>query len=266
MKRCPRCTRSLPLTLEFWRKRSPPQSHLWRPYCRVCDRPPKKGPRPSLIVDGMKACKMCKEIFPATFEFFDKHKQGSIYLRSYCRACNTKRHALWVQSNRAKVRAAAKKSYRKHRQERIARELTRDRKLRADPVLGPARRAAYAAMAQKRRENPEYVKRIRAWDRQYAKTDAGRARYDRRRARKADAPGQFTRSEFREIARRQDYLCFWCGTNIAERSVADHYIPLSRGGTNYPSNIVASCASCNSKKHNKLPQEFKPEVATKSHP
>lgn len=39
--------------------------------------------------------------------------------------------------------------------------------------------------------------------------------------------------------------CHWCGRTA---DTADHLIPLSRGGTNDPENVVPACRSCNSRK------------------
>jgi 5-methylcytosine-specific restriction endonuclease McrA len=36
----------------------------------------------------------------------------------------------------------------------------------------------------------------------------------------------------------------------------DHKTPLSRGGSNWPSNIVCACAECNMKKNAKTAEEF----------
>jgi 5-methylcytosine-specific restriction endonuclease McrA len=33
----------------------------------------------------------------------------------------------------------------------------------------------------------------------------------------------------------------------------DHVIPLSRGGSNWPTNLVCACGQCNSRKCDKLP-------------
>lgn len=257
VKHCPRCKQTKPLTLEFWRHRSE-KRHLWRPYCFVCDRPPKKGPRPSLIVDDKKHCRECKQWFQATVANFGLNiTDGIKYLRPYCKSCQTIRQARYVSENRSKIRAHAKRSYDKHREQRVQREIARDQRERADPILGPIRRAKFNAMAAKRRQNPEYLKRLREWDRQYAKTPIGSARYNRRRARETGAPGEYTRSDVIAIAEGQGHRCFWCNHDITNKVCADHYIPLSRGGSNYASNIVAACGSCNSKKHNKLPDEFR---------
>lgn len=262
-KTCPRCNRHLALTQAFFRKRSD-KRHLFRPYCLRCDRPPPH-PRPPLIINGSKNCIMCKKWFPATHDNFGTNiLKGIPYLRSYCRNCQTKRHSAWVEQNRDEVRAAAKRSYDKHRELRVAREVARDKRLRCDPVLGPLRRAQHNSWGAKRRENPEYREKLRAWDREYAKTESGSARYSRRRGRLAGAPGHYTRSDVRRIAAEQGFRCFWCSRDISLVLTADHLIPLSRGGSNFPSNIVASCGPCNSMKHDKLPHEFLEHLQVKS--
>lgn len=36
----------------------------------------------------------------------------------------------------------------------------------------------------------------------------------------------------------------------------EHQIPLSRGGSNWPSNLVPACDNCNKSKKDKTPAEF----------
>ncbi|HXS32261.1 MAG TPA: HNH endonuclease [Solirubrobacterales bacterium] len=55
--------------------------------------------------------------------------------------------------------------------------------------------------------------------------------------------------------------CVYCG---AEATHADHFIPVSRGGSDTKANQVAACASCNSDKGDKLyPSEWTPEGGRK---
>ena len=49
------------------------------------------------------------------------------------------------------------------------------------------------------------------------------------------------------IFARDQYSCHYCG-NLATQ--IDHKVPLSHGGTNVTSNLVASCAKCNNLKGN----------------
>jgi len=85
----------------------------------------------------------------------------------------------------------------------------------------------------------------------------------KRRALKAGALVGATiaqRAEIKAIYKRAKedpkVRCYLCGDLIkmGERQV-DHIMPLSKGGTHRPSNLAVACASCNLKKHDKLPEE-----------
>jgi len=79
----------------------------------------------------------------------------------------------------------------------------------------------------------------------------------RHRALKRGATGSFTAEQ---IQARFDYFdneCRYCSKDLSEEvTTIDHMIPLSRGGTNWPSNLVPACASCNSRKGDKTYFEF----------
>lgn len=68
-------------------------------------------------------------------------------------------------------------------------------------------------------------------------------------------------AEVKEIYRRAKedpkVRCYLCGRLIpkGERHV-DHVDPLSKGGSHRPSNLAVACATCNLKKHDKLPEEI----------
>lgn len=58
------------------------------------------------------------------------------------------------------------------------------------------------------------------------------------------------------LARRDDYLCQYCGKEIGVvKMTIDHVLPRSRGGENSWENCVASCGDCNSRKADKTPKE-----------
>jgi hypothetical protein len=60
----------------------------------------------------------------------------------------------------------------------------------------------------------------------------------------------------RLLFKRDDNRCMYCGEQHARgRLTRDHIIPVSRGGTDSWSNVVAACAGCNNRKANKTPEE-----------
>ncbi len=59
---------------------------------------------------------------------------------------------------------------------------------------------------------------------------------------------------------RDSYMCQYCGRaqrdfKSRECLTRDHLVPLSRGGLNEWTNVVAACSTCNTRKGNRLPEE-----------
>jgi 5-methylcytosine-specific restriction endonuclease McrA len=106
-----------------------------------------------------------------------------------------------------------------------------------------------------RRANPEKIKQQKDESR-HRHPITQSVQFARQRARKANSEGTFTAADFIRIIEDQDQKCFYCATDISLKPTIDHYVPLSRGGSNWPVNIVAACGRCNSAKHNRMPDEF----------
>ena len=74
------------------------------------------------------------------------------------------------------------------------------------------------------------------------------------------AEGAFTQADLHRIYDEQEGMCRYCGITLfweIDGDIhADHIIPLSRGGTNWPDNIALSCQACNLSKANKLVPEW----------
>lgn len=51
--------------------------------------------------------------------------------------------------------------------------------------------------------------------------------------------------------------CYWCGEALGQDATADHLIPLSRGGEDAISNVVAAHAACNRRKGSLMPTEYR---------
>ncbi len=59
----------------------------------------------------------------------------------------------------------------------------------------------------------------------------------------------FSYRDYRKAALKRDkYTCLWCG--CPARTV-DHIIPSSKGGSDLPRNLLASCSECNTKRGNR---------------
>jgi 5-methylcytosine-specific restriction endonuclease McrA len=169
------------------------------------------------------------------------------------RASNPDRHREYDRRNAAKNKAAGSE-YNKRRYQALDREKTR------------------AAHKEWRRANPEKDKAM--WKRNYEKNkavhkaraarwaknnpEAVAARHNRRRAKEAGAPGSYTKDDVRELLRQTGRVCFYCSTALTRFHI-DHFIPLSRGGSNFPDNLRLACQSCNCSKGAKMPWEWMPE-------
>ena len=67
----------------------------------------------------------------------------------------------------------------------------------------------------------------------------------------------FTEKQFIEKFNSMGNKCYYCDIELSEKIVTrDHYIPITKGGTDTIENIVPCCSSCNSRKYNTMPNEF----------
>jgi len=77
-----------------------------------------------------------------------------------------------------------------------------------------------------------------------------------RRARLKNAEGNYTQQEIGRLYSSQKGLCFYCKISLIGDFHRDHKIPLSRGGSNWISNIALTCPKCNTRKNTKTDVEF----------
>lgn len=76
--------------------------------------------------------------------------------------------------------------------------------------------------------------------------DVGTSYSNRRRMRLHSVHGSHSQDEWKDKKTAFDNLCVYCGSD--GKLTRDHYIPISKGGTDSISNIVPACKSCNSRK------------------
>jgi 5-methylcytosine-specific restriction endonuclease McrA len=78
-----------------------------------------------------------------------------------------------------------------------------------------------------------------------------------RRARHYTAQGTHTYEQWLSRVEYFDWLCVYCKKELGLTTLTqDHKIPLSRGGSNWPANLVPACKSCNSAKSTKTYLEY----------
>lgn len=98
--------------------------------------------------------------------------------------------------------------------------------------------------AEWRRLNPEKARALNA----------------NRRSRERSAEGRHKGDDIIAILSLQQGLCANCKTKLLKSGAnnyhVDHIIPLSRGGSNWPSNLQCLCAACNLSKHAKDPIDW----------
>lgn len=65
--------------------------------------------------------------------------------------------------------------------------------------------------------------------------------------------------DYRKAALKRDHhTCLWCGRHA---TTVDHMIPSSKGGSDLPHNLIASCSECNTKRGNRSALSFLKENA-----
>lgn len=122
---------------------------------------------------------------------------------------------------------------------------------RQQNYANPAYRAKrIAAASEWQKANPE---KKRAKQSAWSKTEKGRLTgksvFHRRRARKLNAGGSFTRTEFKALCTATGNRCLCCGQAVGlAKLTADHIVALANGGHNGIGNIQPLCMPCNKAK------------------
>jgi 5-methylcytosine-specific restriction endonuclease McrA len=156
------------------------------------------------------------------------------------------------------------------------REMERRARRRAGARIGrgrpPLTEAERLRRLLERQSDPEWQERRRVkrceYERRWrqAHPEQMKAKKARRRTRKRGGDGTHSPADVRAQFDFQGGICFYCTTNLTwgEKPRTwhlDHVVPISRGGSNGPENIVCACAPCNQSKHAKTLDEWTPPRA-----
>lgn len=82
-------------------------------------------------------------------------------------------------------------------------------------------------------------------------------RIDRYKAQRAAAEGFYSDADVARIRADLQDRCGYCGEDLDDGSEIDHITPVSRGGSNDPSNLTLCCLSCNRTKGDKTLSEYR---------
>lgn len=206
----------------------------------------------------LRICSKCKQSFPLTAEYWHKdgcNKTGFCYA---CKECAKQRARDWGRDNAeyasqkhkeyyAENKERVHKPYSERNAERIAANKRDWRKRNPDKVK------KHKSESQKR-NRPAANERIKRHYEKYP--ERRKAQTMIRIARKKNAPGKYTGQDINRMHEQQEGMCFYCGIriypHIPKDMHVDHVIPLTKGGTNYPDNLVLACQHCNQSKNNHL--------------
>lgn len=243
-KRCSKCQRELPATLEYFKKATHHKDGLTS-RCKDCERErlreymrEKHGhkPRPVTRKDGLRHCSTCGQWKPETPEFWslDKNRKGGF--SSVCKECN-------------RVSQAIRKERYKDTNARY-RELHREEARRNAQTWRENNRERDRANALRwQKEHPAHKKVLN----------------ENRRARLLSAEGRFTQRDWLAALQYWEHKCAICGrpAGLWSKLVPDHWIPLANGGSNDSKNIVPMCHAakggekcCNNLKSDHDPVEW----------
>ncbi len=195
---------------------------------------------------GFQWCRKCDTLYPAIREhFYWNTTYGKLYYS--CKSCHYLRTRDWQSRNHEYWNAinhnwmimhpdkmkASQKKWQDNNPESFARKKAKGRITSRIWVIN----------------HPEQAK---------ATAKKGKAK---RRALELGSPDSHTAADIlAQIAAQTDkhgaLHCWWCGCIIVGTYHLDHKEPLSRGGSNGATNIVATCPKCNLSKHDKTPAEW----------
>jgi len=178
-----------------------------------------------------KCCTCCKQNFPANTGHFHSSKTGKYGVVAVCISCERQKSRDRYAKHGDKLRQNQREYYARNSEARIAYQIE---------------------------YNHSHRDRGNSYTRKYSKChpEIIRAANHRRRARLKGNGGIHTVDDVRKQYKSQNGKCWWCGGKLYDKYEVDHITPISRGGTNWPNNIVCACKNCNRSKSNKMPYEW----------
>lgn len=223
----------------------------------------------------MKVCKKCNVDKPLTVEHWKPNKSTvSGWQLTQCRICFNEYYKARAKANpeqrREKERKYAERNPEKYaakqkRHHESLKERGMNRNVNRNPEtvkraeekrkLNPVRKQ-YEKSRWKVRQSNGYNNRER--EKYKINPMPKRMKANRRRIKKVNSAGSHTIEQFMDKLKYHGFQCVYCKCELTMTTVTeDHRIPLFRGGTDFISNIVPACRSCNSSKGTKTDTEYR---------
>lgn len=111
------------------------------------------------------------------------------------------------------------------------------------------------ARTKERSEQPQAKKRRAEYAKAYYRRPENKDRARHYAHARRDASGSFTAADIESIRIAQGNRCYLCGKKLKKYHI-DHFIPISKGGTNDPGNLRIACPKCNLSKGAKHPHDI----------
>lgn len=197
-----------------------------------------------------KHCPKCGQDYPLTSEFWykDKTRKDNFYVN--CKTCESCRRKKERGENPEQRKIVTQRYLVKHpdkRKESVKRYCDANRE-----KLNEYNKTYRQTHSESVRE----YGRKKSKELREARPEIKREHERRRRVRKANADGNHTAEETKQLYVQQNGKCFHCEVELNDKYHEDHWIPLSKGGSDWISNIRLLCPKCNLSKKDKLPHEW----------
>jgi 5-methylcytosine-specific restriction endonuclease McrA len=191
-----------------------------------------------------KVCLSCGEPLSPSSEFFP-YRRGRLQqpCKQCCRSDARERYA----ARRSQARARSHDYHCEHRSSVLARKRSHY-KANSETICAKVR-AYYAS------HRTQVSETSRSWRESHHEENATYSRNYLARLR--NAPGSHTAADVLAQYDRQRGRCYWCEEKVTWRAKhVDHVMPIVKGGSNGPENVVIACSSCNQSKGAKHPMDF----------
>lgn len=175
------------------------------------------------------------------------------------------KHRRYYDANREKV-LESQRTYRKGNPEKIREYQRMYRQYNFEKVSDSQKRWRRAHPEKQREYGRRYAeahperraKQYRESNKRYKKNHPDRVRLQWRNvnARRRGAAGTHSTEDVLVQLKRQKGRCYYCGEKVGDTYHVEHVVPLSRGGSNDPDNIVIACLRCNLSKSDRMPHEW----------